>query len=217
MDVPISVGVIMAFGLSLYDTLHDAPHAYFDAATSLLFFLLIGRTLDHVMREKARSAVAGLARLAPRGATVVDADGQRRYAPVAEIEPGESILVAAGDRIPLDGMVTEGASDLDCSLVSGEATPRYAGPGATVQAGVMNLTGPLTIRTTARAAKLVPCRNGADDGGGRGRKGALPPAGRPGLARSIRRSSTQSPCCRSSAGSRPPATGTHRSPSRSPS
>jgi Cu2+-exporting ATPase len=150
MDVPISVGVIMAFGLSLYDTLYDGPHAYFDAATSLLFFLLIGRTLDHVMREKARSAVAGLARLAPRGATIVEPDGQRRYAAIAEIDPGESILVAAGDRIPVDGFVTEGTSDLDCSLVSGEAAPRYAEPGTTVQAGLMNLTGPLTIRTTAR-------------------------------------------------------------------
>ena len=175
MDVPISIGVIMAFGLSLYDTLHDGPHAYFDAATSLLFFLLIGRTLDHMMREKARSAVAGLARLAPRGATVVDSDGQRRYAPLAEIELGESILVAAGDRIPLDGTVTEGGSDLDCSLVSGEATPRYAGPGATVQAGVMNLTGPLTIRTTAREqdsflAEMVRMMEAAEGGRARYRR-----------------------------------------------
>ena len=175
MDVPISIGVILAFGLSLYDTLHDGPHAYFDAATSLLFFLLIGRTLDHVMREKARSAVAGLARLAPRGATVVDADGQRRYAAGRRNRAGSSILVAAGDRIPVDGTVTEGGSDLDCSLVSGEAAPRYAGPGATVQAGMMNLTGPLTIRTTARAensflAEMVRMMEAAEGGRARYRR-----------------------------------------------
>lgn len=174
MDVPISIGVLMAFGLSFYDTLHDGPHAYFDAATSLLFFLLIGRTLDHVMREKARSAVASLARLAPRGATIVDADGWR-YVPIAEIEPGATILVAAGDRVPVDGIVTEGTSDLDCSLVSGEAAPKYASPGAAVQAGLMNLTGPLTIRTTARAevsflAEMIRMMEAAEGGRARYRR-----------------------------------------------
>src|SRR6478735_2103134 len=102
MDVPISIGVLLAFALSLYDTLHDAPYAYFDAATSLLFFLLIGRTLDHMMRERARSAVAGLARLAPAGATIIR-DGRPLYVPVSEIEPGAAVLAAAGDRIPVDG------------------------------------------------------------------------------------------------------------------
>ncbi|RWP16341.1 MAG: cadmium-translocating P-type ATPase [Mesorhizobium sp.] len=174
MDVPISIGVLMAFGLSLYDTLHDGPHAYFDAATSLLFFLLIGRTLDHVMREKARSAVAGLAKLAPRGATVLDGEG-RRYVPIAEIEPGASIIVAAGDRVPIDGTVTEGESDLDYSLVSGEAAPKYAKAGTVVHAGLMNLTGPLTIVTTKRAedsflAEMIRLMEAAEGGRARYRR-----------------------------------------------
>ncbi len=169
MDVPISVGLLLAFGLSLYDTLNDGPHAYFDAATTLLFFLLIGRTLDHLMREKARSAVAGLARLTPRGATVVEQDGSRRYVPLAEIELGTAILVSAGDRIPLDGVVTAGASDLDRSLVSGEAAPEAARAGTRVQAGLMNLTGVLTVRTTARAedsflAEMVRMMEAAEGG-----------------------------------------------------
>ena len=151
MDVPISIGVTLAFGLSLYDTLHGAPHAYFDAATTLLFFLLIGRTLDHLMREKARSAVSGLARLAPVGATVVNADGARQYVPITAVEPRAILFIAPGDRIPVDGVVETGSSDLDRSLVSGESVPGRAIPGTAVQAGLMNLTGPLTIKATANA------------------------------------------------------------------
>jgi Cu2+-exporting ATPase len=174
MDVPISIGVSLAIALSLYDTLHSAPHAYFDAATSLLFFLLIGRTLDHVMRERARSAVAGLARLAPSGATIIR-DGQPLYVPVSEIEPSAAVLVAAGERVPVDGVVEQGLSELDCSLVSGESAPRRADPGAAVQAGVMNLTGPLTVRATARAedsflAEMVRMMEAAEGGRARYRR-----------------------------------------------
>ncbi|WP_137934714.1 heavy metal translocating P-type ATPase [Mesorhizobium comanense] len=175
MDVPISIGVTLAFGLSLYDTVQGAEHAYFDAATTLVFFLLIGRTLDHLMRERARSAVAGLARLVPAGATLIETDGTRRYMPLAEIEPGALLFVAPGDRIPLDGVVVTGCSDLDRSLVSGESVSSPATPGSEVHAGIMNLTGPLTVRTTARAensflAEMVRLMEVAEGGRARYRR-----------------------------------------------
>ncbi|MCW3473182.1 cation-translocating P-type ATPase [Limobrevibacterium gyesilva] len=152
MDVPISLGVLLAFGMSLYDTVHHGPHAYFDAATSLLFFLLIGRTLDHMMRERARVAVKGLARLAARGAMVAHADGTTEYVPVNEIAPGMTVLVGVGERVPVDAQVEEGRSDLDCSLVSGESMPRPVAVGSTLLAGTLNLTGPLRITATAPAS-----------------------------------------------------------------
>jgi Cu2+-exporting ATPase len=175
MDVPISIGVTLAFALSLYDTLHGAPYAYFDAATTLLFFLLIGRTLDHLMREKARSAVSGLVRLAPVGATVVIADGARQFVPLAAVQPGAILFIAPGDRIPVDGVVETGSSDLDRSLVSGESAPGPARPGTAVQAGLMNLTGPLTIKATAHAensflAEMVRMMEAAEGGRARYRR-----------------------------------------------
>lgn len=151
MDVPISIGVLLAFGVSLAETVQHGPHAYFDASVSLLFFLLIGRTLDHVMRERARQAVDGLARLSARGALVQRQDGTQIYLPVDEIEPGMTILLAAGDRVPVDCRVTRGRSELDCSLVSGESAPQSAAEGTELQAGFLNLTAPLTIVATAAA------------------------------------------------------------------
>lgn len=175
MDVPIAVGVSLAYAMSLYETINHGDHAYFDASVSLLFFLLIGRTLDHLMRERARAAVKGLSRLAARGAMVLRGDGTRDYLPVGEIEPGMELLIAAGERVPINGRIIGGASDLDCSLVSGESTPRTVVPGAQVQAGTLNLTGPLTIEATAAAkdsflAEMVRLMEAAEGGRARHRR-----------------------------------------------
>ena len=151
MDVPISIGVLLAFAMSLYDTIHHQPHAYFDAAVSLLFALLVGRTLDHVMRARARTAVAGLERLAAYGVRVVGTNGAETYTPIAEVAPGMTIRIAAGDRIPVDAVVIDGASDIDAALATGESRPEPVAAGSSLRAGTLNLTGPLTIRATAAA------------------------------------------------------------------
>ncbi|NMG40642.1 cadmium-translocating P-type ATPase [Chelativorans sp. ZYF759] len=175
MDVPISIGVITAYVMSLYETMTSGPHAYFDAAVTLLFFLLIGRTLDHVMRERARVAVKGLARLSARGATIVSPDGSRAYLPVAEIEPGMTILLAAGERVPVDAKVLRGRSDLDRSLVTGESRPEPVEEGARLQAGTLNLTGPLTLEAAAPArdsflAEMMRLMEAAEGGRARYRR-----------------------------------------------
>jgi Cu2+-exporting ATPase len=169
MDVPISLGVLLAFGLSVYETVQRGPHAYFDAAISLLFFLLIGRTLDYMMRERARLAVRGLVRLAARGAFVVQADGTQVYLPVEEIVPGMSVMLGAGERVPVDATVSKGDSELDVSLISGESVPLRATAGSTVRAGTLNLTGPLTLVATAKAsssflAEMIRMMEAAEQG-----------------------------------------------------
>ncbi|MBB3166087.1 Cu2+-exporting ATPase [Rhizobium laguerreae] len=148
MDVPITLAVTLSYAVSLWETVHHGEHAWFDASVSLLFFLLIGRTLDHVMREKARAAINGLARLAPRGALLLMRDGSRRYVPVEEIAVGDEISVAAGERIPVDGMIISGESDVDLSIVTGESSPVAVAKGSTASSGSMNLTGSLILRAT---------------------------------------------------------------------
>ncbi len=153
MDVPISVGVLVTFLMSLSDTLRGGDQVYFDAGVMLLFFLLIGRTLDHAMQEKARNAVAGLSRLIPPKAMIEHPDGTRAPLAVDRIDPGMRVIIAAGARIPVDGTVEEGASEIDRSIVSGESLPCAVAPGDTLLAGTLNLTSPLTLRATARAGE----------------------------------------------------------------
>lgn len=148
MDVPISLAVTLSYAVSLWETAHHGEHAWFDATVSLLFFLLIGRTLDHVMREKARAAINGLARLAPRGALLMMPDGSRRYIAVEEIAVGDEISIAAGERVPVDGVVVSGESDVDLSIVTGESSPVAVAAGSDVNSGAMNLTGSLVFRAT---------------------------------------------------------------------
>jgi P-type Cu2+ transporter len=175
MDVPIALGVSLAYAMSLYETINHGPHAYFDATVSLLFFLLIGRTLDHVMRDRARIAVRNLAALAPRGAMVLLPDGGREYRPLNEIERGMRLQIAAGGRVPVDGKVISGTSELDCGLVTGESEPQKAEAGTVLRAGTLNLTGSLLLEATTAAddsflAEMVRLMEVAEGGRARYRR-----------------------------------------------
>jgi Cu2+-exporting ATPase len=175
MDVPISLAVLLSYGVSLWETMHHGEHAWFDATASLLFFLLIGRTLDHFMRDKARSAISGLARLSPRGAMIELEIGGREYRPIEDIRPGNRLLVAAGERIPVDAVVRVGESDIDWSIVNGESAPATARSGTRLLAGTLNLTGSLVVEAVAEArnsflAEIMSLMEAAEGGKARYRR-----------------------------------------------
>jgi Cu2+-exporting ATPase len=155
MDVPIAIGVSLAAAMSLYETVTGGPHAYFDAAITLLFFLIVGRYLDHRMRDVARSAAARLMSLAARSAMRIEADGSVAHVPISEIVPGDRVRVVAGERIPVDGTVADGRSDIDRSMLTGESEAEQIAPGRRVFAGTLNLTGPLILAVTAKAADTL--------------------------------------------------------------
>lgn len=149
MDVPISLGVLLASGMSLYQTFQGAEHVYFDAAITLVFFLLIGRTLDERMRARAAGAAHDLLSLRAIRATVVGPDGKSRIVRAQDLKPGMHILVAAGERLAADGVVVAGEGEVDEGLITGESVPRRVSPGDLVHAGTVNGGGALTISTTA--------------------------------------------------------------------
>ena len=150
MDVPISLAVILASCVSLYETATHGEHAWFDASIGLLFFLLVGRCLDHRMRDVARSAAARLLSLSARSAKRLEPDGTSMHVPIGEVAPNDIVQVTVGERVPVDGVVLEGVSDIDRSMLTGESDPEPIAGGGKVFAGALNLTGPLTIRVTAR-------------------------------------------------------------------
>ena len=176
MDAPISLAILLAAGTSLYETWNSGEHAYFDAAVALTFFLLIGRFLDHRTRAVARSAAQELAALeVPRALRLTGAG--EAVVPVAELAVGDLVRVLPGARVPADGVVEDGTSEIDRGLLTGESLPAFAGPGTALAAGEMNLTGPLVLRVTAagrdsslhRMADLVAVAEA-----GRGRYTSIP-------------------------------------------
>jgi P-type Cu2+ transporter len=155
MDVPVSLGVILVTGMSLVETIDGGAHTYFDSAVTLLFFLLIGRVLDHRARGQARATAEQLLTLRSTDLAVLLPDGSTQRRAQESVAPGERVLVGLGERIGVDGVVERGASSLDASMVTGESLPMAALPGTPVFAGTLNLGEVLTVRATATGAATL--------------------------------------------------------------
>ena len=149
MDVPISLGVVLALAMSVYETLAHAEHAYFDSAIMLLTFLLLGRYLDAAMRRKTCGVVANLAALRAPLARRLDAEGSETTIAAAVLQRGDRVLVRPGELLPADGVVVAGASTLDESSLTGETARRPVTGGERVYAGSLNHEGALQIEVEA--------------------------------------------------------------------
>lgn len=150
MDVPISLALLLAIGMSMFELLHQGEHVYFDSAVMLMFFLLIGRVLDFKARRSARSAATDLMSTLSGFAQVIE-NGSKKLLPIKELREGMLVSVAAGEKFPIDGILKDGQTSVDTSLVTGETLPRNVHHGDQVYAGTFNLDAPVTV-TVDKAA-----------------------------------------------------------------
>lgn len=145
MDVPVALGVGSAFAASAWATLVRGPEVYFDSVTMFVFFLLCGRYLEMLARQKAVRGVEELGKVLPAFAERLAADGQTEKVPVSQLTPGDRVRVRPGEVIPADGVVIEGKSEANESLLTGESRPVPKVAGEEVTGGSINVASPLVV------------------------------------------------------------------------
>ena len=162
MDVPIALAIVLAAALSLAKTVAGSGETYFDAAVMLTFFLLVGRYLDHLSRERARASVSQLAALAAPVAHKVDG-AHVNPVPVEAVVPGDLLEVAAGERVPVDGRIERGDGAFDVSLATGESDPVECRAGDEVVSGALALSGPVRlVALRPMSMESATCARGRD-------------------------------------------------------
>jgi Cu2+-exporting ATPase len=154
MDVPVSIGIVLAFAASVWNAMRGHGEVYFDSVTMFVFFLALGRYVEMIARHRAGSVADALARLAPVTARRAR-DGVIEDVQAMELAVGDVLLVRTGEVFAADGTVTEGAGRVDESMLTGESTAISKEPGSRVHAGTQNLGAPLSVRVEAVADKTV--------------------------------------------------------------
>jgi Cu+-exporting ATPase len=159
MDLLVAVGTSAAYGLSLYLLLAraDAMHLYFEASAVVISLVLLGKWLEARAKRQTTEAIRALQALRPVTARV-RLDGVDRDLPIESIRVGDLVVIRPGERVPVDGVIEEGSSQVDESMLTGESLPADRQPGDTVTGGAINAHGTLVARTTAVGAETTLAR-----------------------------------------------------------
>lgn len=152
MDLPVAIGLTAGLTASIFGLFDRSQDVYFDSIACLVFFLLVGRWIQMRQQRRAGEAVADLIRMSPTVASRVQEDGEIQRVPVGTLTVGDRVRVAPGESIPVDGIVTEGRSAVDRSLLTGESRPVEVTEGSEIEAGTDNLQSVLILRTIAAAS-----------------------------------------------------------------
>ena len=161
MDLLVALGTSAGYGLSLYLLLrhadHGMPHLYFEASSVVITLVLLGKWLEARAKRQTLEAIRALHALRPETARVRRGEAELEV-PLAQVAVGDLVVVRPGERIPVDGEVTQGASHVDESLITGESLPVSRHPGDKVTGGAINAEGLLLVRTTAVGAESTLAR-----------------------------------------------------------
>ena len=161
MDLLVALGTSAGYGLSVYLMLahaeHGTPHLYFEASAVVITLVLLGKWLEARAKRQTTAAIRALNALRPETARV-RRDGQDQELPIGQVRRDDLVVVHPGERMPVDGVVLEGASQVDESLITGESLPLDKHPGDKVTGGSVNAQGLLVVRTTATGAESTLAR-----------------------------------------------------------
>lgn len=147
MDLPIAIGVSITYGYSLYVTISGSRigEVYWDTVVNFLFVILVGRYLESISKRQAVASTQRLLDLQPKVATVLRG-GDEVLLPIRAVKAGETVLVRPGEKVPVDGVILEGESQLDEAMLTGEAAPVAKQRGDRVAAGTLNGFGALRVQ-----------------------------------------------------------------------
>ncbi|MCZ8132428.1 MAG: heavy metal translocating P-type ATPase [Steroidobacteraceae bacterium] len=148
MDVPVAIGIGLAYAMSAWNTFTGQGEVYYDSVTMFVFLLLAGRYVEMLARHRAGSTTEALVRLVPAMALKVTPAGRERVA-CTELRDGDRVVVPLGESFPADGRIVAGATQADESLLTGESQPVAKAAGARVIAGSTNVGGPVEVEVDA--------------------------------------------------------------------